>query len=958
MENDGDGPFTPDDAFDVPMDFDFMEELFLNGCWVETTDAFEVDINLPQSGPLSTSNELINPPTHLPLFQPIFQETQKDTKIEELGGRQTQAEISDFHVEGTEGGKRLWIAPKNAETNPSAFLSVKQRLMMAIECLRECTRDKDVLIQIWVPVKKEGRQVLTTDDQPFSMGLSSKGLENYRSVSRAYEFPTDQDSKESFGLPGRVFLGKLPEWTPDVRFFRSEEYPRIDHARQCDVRGSMAVPVFEQGSGTCLGVVEMVTTSTKINYRPDLEIVCKALEAVDLRSSRSISTPGIKVGSTELYRSEVFLKILKILKSICQLYRLPLALTWAPCVKQGKEGCRHSDENYTFCVSTVDPACFAVDSKMLGFLEACSEHHLLKGEGIVGRAFSSNEPSFAVDITAFGKTEYPLSHHARIFDLQCGIAIPLTSSYSACADFVLEFFLPKDCKESDERSQLLNSLLGVMHQALRDSQFVTGKELREVVASLPSDKNILQEENYGSRISPRVKGASEDSLWIPNMRQTKMKSKGVSVSIDLQKEPHEEFKLMTQWENNSHTEVQLNHDPIFHSPWQNPESNNSLQGGNGSLSLGGSHYSESSRRMGERRCTKPERTISLDVLRQYFAGSLKDAAKSLGVCPTTLKRICRQHGINRWPSRKIKKVGHSLKKLQCVIDSVHGAKGAIQLDSFYASFPELGPSLSGGSLAISLQKRSLPNNPSSPNANRNMSNNPQPPFSQEENGILNSRAAIASRSPSSCSQNSTSTTSCSTGAKFDSKIMNPTGGSVLSFNNGEVLKRPHSAVELHVLRQEESKPKKKLMLRSQSHKLFGESISLHEAPEPPNLPRSAGAQNILKPVDDTHLRVKATYGEDKIRFTLQPSWGFHDLQREIARRFSIDDFSMIDLKYLDDDHEWVLLTCDADLEECVDVYTTSSQGHIIRISLHQALKPDLNHSLGSSGQSHFHGRFL
>jgi hypothetical protein len=61
------------------------------------------------------------------------------------------------------------------------------------------------------------------------------------------------------------------------------------------------------------------------------------------------------------------------------------------------------------------------------------------------------------------------------------------------------------------------------------------------------------------------------------------------------------------------------------------------------------------------------------LLRSYYA---------VAVCPTTLKRICRQHGISMWPSRKINKVNCSLRRLQGVIESVQGVEGAFRIGPF------------------------------------------------------------------------------------------------------------------------------------------------------------------------------------------------------------------------------------------------------------------------------------
>ncbi|KAE8690707.1 Protein NLP2 [Hibiscus syriacus] len=935
MEGNGDaGPdgYTPNSTYlDAAMDLDFMDELLFEGCWLETNDG----LNYMQPGP-STSNgldEFDTVPFSVSSHQMYHGETETPVSprcymtIEDLSGSQSLNGTADgsasslsqpgsFIVQGTELGSRWWIGPSTGSGSSS---SVKERLMQAVGYLKESTKDRDVLIQIWVPIKREGKHVLTTEGQPYSLNTNCKSLEIFRDVSKSYNFPAEEDSKESVGLPGRVFLGKLPEWTPDVRFFRRDEYPRISFAQEYNVGGSLALPVFEGATGTCLGVVELVTTTQKINYRPELEHVCKALEAVDLRSSPNFTPPNVEA-CNELYQAALT-ELAEVLRSVCKAYKLPLALTWAPCLSQGKNGCRHSDENFYHCVSTVDAACFVADKDFSDFLEACSEHHLFRGQGVVGRAFTTNKQCFATDITVFSKTNYPLSHHARMFGLRGAVAIPLQSIFTRSVEFVLELFLPKDCLDSKAQKQMLNSLSSFMQQACQSLHVVVDKDLEEEVI-LPvkevavldgrSDKEIIQ-----FKVSSLKGNSLEESSWIAHMMEAQQKGKGVSVSWEYQKEePKEEFKVTTHWED---TKLDLHNKQIlsdFQQLDQNAETKASVEGDGGDSVSSGGHYISANKRAGEKRRTKMEKTISLEVLRQYFAGSLKDAAKSIGVCPTTLKRICRQHGITRWPSRKIKKVGHSLKKLQLVIDSVQGAEGAIQIGSFYSSFPELSsPNLSGNgpSSSFKISNRLKPSEPL--------------------------QGAAAPKSPhSSCSQSSGSTTCLSTEAKQHNTstdaLCNADG--LMVEDPGGVMKRAHSHVELHSLNQEETK----LLARSQSHITFNELPTFETLPP---LPKSGGQNFRARGA----FRVKATFGEVNIRFRLQPSWGFTELQQEIVKRFSIEDVSRMDLKYLDDDSEWVLLTCDADLEECIDIHK-SFQSHTIKISLHQASHPNLGSSFGSS----------
>ncbi|XP_029119702.1 protein NLP1 isoform X2 [Elaeis guineensis] len=814
---------------------------------------------------------------------------------------------------------------------PSAHMeTMEERLIRAINYIKDSQRDGDVLVQIWVPTRIGDRHVLTTRGQPFTLDSTCQRLVNYRTVSTQYQFSAEENSNVAVGLPGRVFLGRVPEWTPDVRYFSHYEYPRVNDAQRYDVRGSLALPVFDRNSRSCLGVVEVVMTTQKINYSSDLENICNALQAVNLRSSEVPGVPHVKV-CNESYQVALP-EIQRVLRAVCETHSLPLAQTWISCIQQGKSGSRHTDENYKDCVSTVDVACYVRDPTMLGFHQACSEHHLFKGQGVSGKAFTTNQPCFSSDITAFSKTEYPLSHHAKLFHLRAAVAIRLRSIHTGTADFVLELFLPINCIEHEEQKLMLNSLSITIQQVCQSLRVVTSKELEheailqvaqlnssnvlpdkfvsETSQRLDDDDNLLTE-------SPMIGVSGEVSSWSGSIRETQENGgKSVlptSVPLDFNEQ---EIEGLSVW----HTsEVVLPAGKIFSEFKQHEEELTKDSIDHKTFFSGEPGFSNTEKAM-EKRRTKTEKTIGLQELQKYFAGSLKDAAKSLGVCPTTLKRICRQHGISRWPSRKIKKVGHSLRKLQVVIDSVHGPEGTFQFSSLYENFTKAtwsNESLPGSTSFSTLKQKE---NPESSTANQ-----------QQEAKLSSHTSGSNSLSSSSCSHSSSSSLGCSSGTKQCSNAQLSIKQEIsVEENQSGMLNKIQIPIELQL----SAKEGPISLARSQSHELLSEQPF-------------SGTHAALHWSRHDSLKVKAIYGEDKVIFKLQPTWGFQDLKQEIGKRLNIGNINLVALKYLDDDSEWVLLTCDADLQECIDVYKLSS-ARTIRISVHHVPQEITKSSLGHS----------
>ncbi|CAK9166278.1 unnamed protein product [Ilex paraguariensis] len=872
---------------------------------------------------------------------------------------------------------------------PDGSCVIKEKMIQALRYFKDST-NQHVLAQVWAPVKNDGQYVLTTLGQPFVLHANSNGLHQYRMASLMYMFSVDGESDGVLGLPGRVFRQKLPEWTPNVQYYSSKEYARLSHALHYNVCGTLALPVFEHSGQSCVCVLELIMMSQKTNYAPDVDKVCKALEAVDLRSSEILDNPNIQICNEG--RQNALAEILEILTVVCETHKFPLAQTWVPCRHRSvlanggglKKICRSFDGSCMgqVCMSTSDAVFYVVDARMWGFREACAEHHLQKGQGVTGRAFESRNLCFCRDVSQFCKTEYPLVHYARMFGLTSCFAICLRSTYTGDDYYILEFFLPPEITDSTDQQTLLNALFATMKQHLGSLQVASGKELEDVeqyveiiIASTDEKLDPRQCVQIPHTISP----PRPDALSIRG-EMAQVKSLGQESVVEFN-------AIISGGDVGGAVGI------------QNP------------VSLSGN---KDTSKKAERKRGKAEKVISLEVLQQYFAGSLKNAAKSLGVCPTTMKRICRQHGINRWPSRKINKVNRSISKLKRVIESVQCAEGAFPLTSPATS--SLPPAVGSISLPSASKGCNQQNSPGSKPYELPGEKNEGPicktpgsdgqaeieydmlegrvlgnekPISVQtqflpELGDGSNQSKTGSGSREESTENPTSHGSCE-GSPFLGNESLPQNDWVVSpiheqgSKAGDLLEsacQPRGEINLLAAF---STPD--VLVTTQTHEPFGgmliedagsshdlknlcpagEALFDEQVPEDnqtnPPCPDVVPEESMATPTvrmpqfsarpEVKTISIKATYREDIIRFRLYSNTCIVNLKEEVAKRLKLET-GTFEIKYLDDDHEWVLIACDADFEECVDI-SRSSGSNIVRLVIHDIMA-NIGSSCGSSGE--------
>lgn len=373
-----------------------------------------------------------------------------------------------------------------------------------------------------------------------------------------------------------------------------------------------------------------------------------------------------------------------------------------------------------------------------------------------------------------------------------------------------------------------------------------------------------------------------------------------------------------------------------------------------------------------------------------------------------MKRICRQHGISRWPSRKINKVNRSLSKLKRVIESVQGGEGTFSLTSLTtSSIPvTVGPiswtaNMNGanqhsspGSGPCEFQEEKKEVSAKVPGADELAEASNQfvgdrsaktEKLSPNGAGFVACEGSNRSRTGSGSREESTGTPTSQGSCQGSPCLRNETspqndpvispldehrmkvGGSheVVCEQTREInLSSAFSIPGNFIPPPEETFGGMLVEDAGSSHDLrnlcppgealFDEHVTEYSWTKP-NLPNPMPNDCMAAPAED-HLprfgarpevktiTIKATYREDIIRFRLAIDSGIVKLKEEVAKRLKLE-LGTFDIKYLDDDHEWVLIACDADLQECFDV-SRSSGGNIIRLLVH-----DIMANLGSSCES-------
>ncbi|GJR67341.1 NIN-like protein [Tanacetum coccineum] len=545
----------------------------------------------------------------------------------------------------------LWVS-RNDE--PRDEINMARRIRAALKLL--AFREQRVLVQFWSPRVVGKRQLLTTLDQPFGLGVANEELCFYRRDSERNAILVDKDhEEEDVSPPARVLRHGLPEWTSDVTNYLPKHFPQKDSAIRCNLHGYLALPVFDSTTRLCAGVLELLMSSKHSSYAFEVQQVHKALKTQNLTSPHIFdsATPGV---SSECRQNELD-KILGILKSVCDTHSIPFAQTWAVSpstsfVSHDKiihKSCGSFDTKCIgkSCMHTTDLPFHVRDLGMWPFRETCKEQHLDMSRSFVGKALLARGSSYCQDVTELTEEEYPFVHKAHIYKITGCFAIFL-HSLEGNDEYVLEFFLPLYMKDGSYVPYLVQTL----KQKVEDA---SGFQLGEIsspteVSGPPRDASYLslsikpQSIQISSTTTANTLAFGMDSSYSESGLANVVKTDSADVRSQCSSRENYPNDMSDKINMAGSREIE---NATSYSIVINQTSDTTTNAGAKSKLL----------KRGRKRKID---SLTIEAVEQHVGKPISQAAESFGVSRSTLKRFCRENGILSWPKpSQSKKTSHA-----------------------------------------------------------------------------------------------------------------------------------------------------------------------------------------------------------------------------------------------------------------------------------------------------------
>ncbi|GMQ05745.1 hypothetical protein CsSME_00050646 [Camellia sinensis var. sinensis] len=162
-----------------------------------------------------------------------------------------------------------------------------------------------------------------------------------------------------------------------------------------------------------------------------------------------------------------------VLEVVREVHGLHFAQVWAPCRVDWTCRALVKGDIFHVILKFDEVDCYEL------FSMANVEHHLRKGQGVVGRAFYSPNVLLCNDVTQFSIIDYPLAHCAQADELRGCFAICLQSSCTRKDIYVLECFMPPSKKDYSNQQTALRKIFETMKKKFKTFKHASGEELGE-----------------------------------------------------------------------------------------------------------------------------------------------------------------------------------------------------------------------------------------------------------------------------------------------------------------------------------------------------------------------------------------------------------------------------------------------------------------------------------------------